>query len=430
MKVLEAVNYLLVSIGQEVVEDLSQPDALMAKQALDFVMGELPYDAEDFAMDYERLPLPVYNYVVIRAGRKFQTNMVSSEVLHQFTQEDEANAKRLLIRKKIIPKALKREVEEELNELLSFAAKVPQAIKENLALLKLQALLYISPEEYVLSEQSVTQAYVDFKKRLIVTKEVPMEVLKATAKHLFGKYGFSGVIPIDVTEPNHISATLRAMAAYEFQKSILAAEDYVIADAEKNQDELDLRLAIIANRLLPSALYARVENEFISTYGYTQSELTSIMEEYIYQKAMFRLQSILVPDERQRPISIEDMDNAEASLITNLIVPKAIYARAYAEIKLELGIAPEVSEEAIPEAVKVYARYKGAFIHQPTAIMNPRKYVISEETLMRAKALAGQSLPTLSLMSAKAVSRIVDKETSPSATSAATKQKYRLEVKV
>ena len=428
MKLLDAVNSLLVGIGQEMVSDLNSPDALMAKQTLDFVLGEIPYESEDFALDYEHLPQAVYNYVVTRAGRKFQTDAVSSEALYQFTAEDETRAKRMLIRKKLIPKALRREVDEELSELLSFAAKVPSSLKDNLALLKLQGLLFSDVNEYVLNADTVMKAYTDFKKRLIVTKDVPDEVLEATAKQLFGKYGFSGVTPTDISTPSKITQTLQAMAAYEFQKSILEPDNYVITEAEKNQDELDLRLAIIANRLMPPALYTRVSEEFISTYAYTQSEFNAVINEYIISKAMFRLQSILIPDEKQRPISIEDMDNAEASLITNLIVPKAIYERADKEIKIELGISADIPENDIPEAVKMYARYKGAFLHQPTAIINPRKYVISNDTLIRLKALASQSLPTLSLMNSSGVSRILDKDNNPSATTSSTQTRYRLKV--
>ena len=127
------------------VGDLNSPDALMAKHTLDFVLGEIPYTRDDFVLDYESLPQEVYNYVVTRAGRKFQNDAVSSEVLYQFTADDEVRAKRMLIRKKLIPKAIKAEVEEELSELLSFAARVPNSIKDNLALLMLQGLIFADP---------------------------------------------------------------------------------------------------------------------------------------------------------------------------------------------------------------------------------------------------------------------------------------------
>lgn len=428
MRLLQAINTLLVSIGQEMVDNLDEPSALMAKHTLDFVINELPYDTSDFQLDYESLPREVYNFVVVRACRKFQTSMISSEELHKFTQEDEASAKRMIIIKKIIPKSIQRDVEDELSELLSFANKVPKAIKDNLALLKLQGLLFLNSEEYPLNVESIERSYIDFKKRLIVNKDIPDEVLLATTRHLFAKYGFSGVIPQASEVSSKITDTLRAMATYEFQKSILAPDDYVITEAEKNQDEIDLRLAIIANRLMPSALLTRVRDEFIASYGYTQSELTGIMKEYITNKAMFRLQSILIPDEKQRPISVEDMDNAEASLITNLIVPKAIYFRAFEEIKLELGINSDILPEEIPEAVKLYAKYKGAYIHQPTAIINPRKYVLTEDMVIRQKALASQSLPNLSLLNTNSTKRIIDKDSSPTPTTPSTRARYRLKV--
>ena len=144
--------------------------------------------------------------------------------------------------------------------------------------------------------------------------------------------------------------------------------------------------------------------------------------------AMFRLQSILIPSEAQRPITTEDMDNAEASLITNLIAPKALYNRALREVKIELGIEEGVEDSEIPEAVFSYARYKASFLHQPTAIISPRKYVLDEMMIVRAKALAGQSLAPLSFMNSKSVSRILDKENNPEAVTSSVRPKYRLKV--
>ena len=280
---------------------------------------------------------------------------------------------------------------------------MPNSLKQNLALIKLEAILFAKVDEYPLSIESVERSYLDFKKRLITKREVPNEVLEATAKELFAIYGFSNVIPIDISNPSNITQTLRTLACYNFQKSILSTDDHVISDAEKNQ-------------------------KFIYTYGYIPSEFNSIITNYILNKTMFRLQSILIPTEAQRPITLEDMDNAEASLITNLISPKVIYERALREIKIELGIEEGVEDKNIPEAVFNYARYKASFLHQPTAIINPRKYVLDEMTLIRAKALAGQSLSPLSFMSSKSVSRILDKDNNPEAVTSSVRAKYRLKV--
>ena len=431
-RINDAVNTLLLSIGQEMLEDMNDPSALMAKRMLQNAIDELPYTNDDFAYNgietLNNMPIEVYNLVVAVAGRKFQTNVVSSEVLHEFTIEDEAYNKRAIIRKRLIPKNIQAEVDTELNELYSFSALVPNSLKQNLALIKLEAILFAKVDEYPLSIESVEQSYLDFKKRLITKREVPNEVLEATAKELFAIYGFSNVIPVDISNPSNITQTLRTLACYNFQKSILNPDNYVISDAEKNQNELDLRLAIIANRLYPAELYTRVKDEFIATYGYIESEFNSVINDYILNKTMFRLQSILIPSEAQRPITTEDMDNAEASLITNLIAPKAIYERALREVKIELGIEDGVENKNIPEAVFSYARYKASFLHQPTAIINPRKYVLDEMTLIRAKALAGQSLSPLSFMNSKSVSRILDKDNNPEAVTSSVRAKYRLKV--
>ncbi|QPH88698.1 hypothetical protein [Campylobacter concisus] len=431
-RIKDAVNTLLLSIGQEMLDDMDDPSALMAKRMLQNAIDELPYTNDDFTYNeietLNNMSIEVYNLVVAVAGRKFQTNVVSSEVLHEFTVEDEAYNKRAIIRKRLIPKNIQAEVDTELRELYSFSALVPNSLKQNLALIKLEAILFAKVDEYPLSIESVERSYLDFKKRLITKREVPNEVLEATAKELFAIYGFSNVIPVDISKPSNITQTLRTLACYNFQKSILSTDDYVISDAEKNQNELDLRLAIIANRLYPPELYIRVKDEFITTYGYIESEFNSIIEDYILNKTMFRLQSILIPTEAQRPITLEDMDNAEASLITNLISPKIIYERALREIKIELGIEEGVEDKDIPEAVFNYARYKASFLHQPTAIINPRKYVLDEMTLIRAKALAGQSLSPLSFMSSKSVSRILDKDNNPEAVTSSVRAKYRLKV--
>lgn len=431
-RVKDAVNTILLSIGQEMLEDMSDPSALMAKRMLQNAIDELPYTNDDFAYNgidtLNNMPIEVYNLVVAVAGRKFQTNIVSSEVLHEFTLEDEAYNKRAIIRKRLIPKNIQAEVDTELNELYSFSSLVPNSLKQNLALIKLEAILFAKVDEYPLSIESVEQNYQDFKKRLITKREVPMEVLEATAKELFAIYGFSNVIPTDLSNSSNITQTLRTLASYNFQKSILNPDNYVISDAEKNQNELDLRLAIIANRLYPPELYGKVEDEFIATYGYTPSEFNSVINDYILNKTMYRLQSILIPSEAQRPITTEDMDNAEASLITNLIAPKALYSRALREVKIELGIEEGVADSEIPEAVFSYARYKASFLHQPTAIISPRKYVLDEMMIIRAKALAGQSLSPLSFMNSKSVSRILDKENNPEAVTSSVRPKYRLKV--
>ena len=271
-RIKDAVNTILLSVGQEMLEDMNDPSALMAKRMLQNAIDELPYTNDDFAYNgintLNSIPIEVYNLVVAVAGRKFQTNVVSSEVLHEFTAEDEAYNKRAIIRKKLIPKNIQAEVDTELSELYSFSSLVPKSLKQNLALIKLEAILFAKVDEYPLSIESVEQSYQDFKKRLITRREVPMEVLEATAKELFAIYGFSNVIPTDLSNSSNITQTLRIIASYNFQKSILSPDDYVISDAEKNQNELDLRLAIIANRLYPPELYAKVTDEFIATYGY------------------------------------------------------------------------------------------------------------------------------------------------------------------
>ena len=427
-KLLEAVNTLLVSIGEEQVVDLTEPSALMAKSTLDFVLAELPYTDADFTLDFESLPPPVYSYVVVKGARKFQASAVASEVLHAFALEDELNAKRLLIRKKMIPVDIAEEVMEELSSILVYADKIPKALKDNLALIKLQALLFAKPEEYVLSPEAVAGELLDFKRNLILTRDVPLEIVKKVRDHYFARYGFTGVIPVNINIESDITEMLKFMASYEFQKAILTPEQYVITNEEKMQDELDFRLAVIANKLYPEELFVIVEQEFIGTYGITQSDFTPPMRDYILNQVMFRLQSILIPNIEQRPLTVDDMDNSEATLLARLIVPRELYNRVITEVKMELAIADDVAEDALPEAVKVYAKYKSAMLHQPTVIRYPTKYIIAPTDLVKAKAIARQSLPTLSLMDSKSVSRIMDRDESPEAVEGNTTTKHRLVV--
>ena len=45
-RINDAVNTLLLSIGQEMLEDMNDPSALMAKRMLQNAIDELPYTME------------------------------------------------------------------------------------------------------------------------------------------------------------------------------------------------------------------------------------------------------------------------------------------------------------------------------------------------------------------------------------------------
>ena len=184
---LNAVNLMLTAIGEGMVTNIEEPEAKLALQSLDFVLSSLPYTDLDFERKLSELPSEVYNYVVVKASRRLQAITIGSETLNAFSESDEMDAKRLIIRKKIIPKTLLREVEEELEELLSYANSVPKSLKGDLALLKLQALLFVDVETYIISVESVKENYIDFKKRLIARREVPKEIIEATNKELFSR---------------------------------------------------------------------------------------------------------------------------------------------------------------------------------------------------------------------------------------------------
>lgn len=426
---LDAVNTMLLSIGEEAVTDLTEPSAQMAKTTLDFVLNELPYTTNDFPFSYDKLPKEIYNYVVLKATRRFQNQMVGSEVIYQFTAEDELEAKRKIIIKKLVPVDLLTEVETELNEQSDLGSLAPLSLKKNLALLKLQALLFSNPQEYIVSNERVEMELTEFKKKLIVNRQVPLSLVQNVRADYFARYGFSGVIPENILTLDDVTQTLRVLATYEFQKSILKPDEYVITPEDKAQDELDLRMAIVVNRLIPEDLHNKAELEFLRTYGITDAiYITPVMREYILNKALFRLQSILIPNVDQRPIKQEDIDDSEATLLSRLIVPKELYDRVYEEVKVELGIDPTLTDDVIPEAVRVYAKYRSALIHQPTAVRYPSKYIISEKDVIKAKANASGSLPSQSLMDNISVSRLVDRENTPEATSGSTSTKYRLKV--
>ncbi|WXG60273.1 hypothetical protein VB002_00730 [Campylobacter concisus] len=113
-RIKDAVNTILLSVGQEMLEDMNDPSALMAKRMLQNAIDELPYTNDDFAYNgintLNSMPIEVYNLVVAVAGRKFQTNVVSSEVLHKFTAEDEAYNKRAIIRRSLYLRTSKQKL--------------------------------------------------------------------------------------------------------------------------------------------------------------------------------------------------------------------------------------------------------------------------------------------------------------------------------
>jgi hypothetical protein len=430
-KILEAVNIILASVAEEQVTDLTEPQALMAKSTLEFVLTELPYNSEDFNINYEEMPPEVYNLCVVRAVRKFQASNVGSEILHQFSQEDELSSKRVLIRKKLIPKALLLEVDEELEAMLPFdRSEIPKSLKDNLGILKFQSLMFSKPEEYVLSAEAVDRQLMSYKKNLILTRNVPLHIIKRVRDDYYSRYGFTGAIPIDVTSMDDASQLIKVMATWELQKVILSVDDYVISQDEKSQDEIDFRMALVTNKLYPQDLYLKVEAEFTATYGYTVSEQTALMKEHILFLTMWRLQATLIPQTDDRPFTVEDLAGAESALIVNLITPKALYERVLNEVKTELSIEEGVQDSDIPEAVFTYAKYRATFIHQPSAIRDPRRYVIDRQMVMRAKANASHALPAQSMMNSTSVSRLVNNDELPEVTAGNPVNTYRLKMSV
>ena len=426
---LNAVNLMLTAIGEGMVTNIEEPEAKLALQSLDFVLSSLPYTDLDFEKNLSELPSEVYNYVVVKASRRLQAITIGSETLNAFSESDEMDAKRLIIRKKIIPKTLLREVEEELEELLSYADSVPKSLKGDLALLKLQALLFVDVETYIISVDSVKENYIDFKKRLIARREVPKEIIEATNKELFSRYGFSKAIPMEVLEGTNIPSIVRHIASFNFQSSILPAENAVISVEERNQYEVDFRVALIVNKVFPRELYDKVMLEFVNVYGITPSEHTSVVEQYLRTKTMYNLQTMLIADEKIRPISAQAMENAEISLITHLIVPKNIYERTYELTKTELSIDPQIDDADVPKEVKEYALVKAAIKHQASCVFNPSKYVFGVEDLVRFKANAWQSLPKISLLNNSNTNSLVNNTMLRTATSDSNvKSAFRLKV--
>ncbi|CUU71158.1 hypothetical protein [Campylobacter hyointestinalis] len=426
---LNAVNLMLTAIGEGMIDNVDEPEAKLALQSLDFVLNSLPYTSLDFENTLSELPSEVYSYVVVKAARRFQAITIGSETLNAFSESDEMDAKRLIIRKKIIPKTLLNEVEEECRELLSFANSVPKSLKEDLALLKLQALLFVDPNTYIISVESVQENYINFKKRLIARREVPNEILEATAKELFSRYGFSKVIPNGVLENTNIQGIVRHIASFNFQSSILTTDNIVISEQERNQYELDFRVAIVTNRIFPRELYDKIMLEFVNTYGITPSEHISVVEQYLRTKTLYNLQAMLIADEKIRPISYSDMDNAEASLITNLIVPKNLYSKTYELTKTELAIEPEIDDKDVPKEVKEYALVKAALKHQLSCISDPSKYVFNERDLVNFKSIAWQSLPKISMLNNSNTNALVNNTILRTATASnEAKSAFRLKV--
>lgn len=50
-----------------------------------------------FVLPFEDLPEPARNYITIRAGRRFQAGQIGSQVLHVLTEQDETDARALLL---------------------------------------------------------------------------------------------------------------------------------------------------------------------------------------------------------------------------------------------------------------------------------------------------------------------------------------------
>jgi len=74
-----------------------------------------------YGFDFESLPEHVRQYVVIRAGRIFHDRMVGSELLHQFTLQDELEARKTMyVRENMDIKELRAVIREVLQEGFEF----------------------------------------------------------------------------------------------------------------------------------------------------------------------------------------------------------------------------------------------------------------------------------------------------------------------
>lgn len=59
-----------------------------------------------WGFEFEKLPEHVRQYIVVKAGREFQDNMVGSELLHKLSQQEEVEARTRMLRNEAINKDL------------------------------------------------------------------------------------------------------------------------------------------------------------------------------------------------------------------------------------------------------------------------------------------------------------------------------------
>lgn len=279
---------------------------------------------------------------------------------------------------------------------------------------KFQKSVVGSEDIYVYSEADELTA----KKQLIQTRVIPSAVLESTRLKLYSKYGFTGAIPKLVNTSNPL---VDLQATYEFQKTWLKPDEYVISENELYREELEFKVALIANRIVPNSVLEDEINEFISVYGYIYSELTSHMMEFCKLKAAYKMQPVLIDKTERFVLKLEDIDNVESSLLTKLIVPKELYNKMLNEAFLDLGLGylDDVTRDAykLNEYIVEYAKYKAAFYHQGSVIRYASKYIYTEREVLKAKVRASKSLGNPSMLDNISVSKIVQRTQTPTPTS-------------
>jgi len=255
------------------------------------------------------------------------------------------------------------------------------------------------------------------QKHLIQSRIIPSTILEATRIKLYSKYGFTNAIP-SITLTSNAFTSL--MATYEFQKTWLKPDEYVITSDEIYREEADFRVSLIANRIVPNAVLEDEINEFISVYGMLYTEMPSHILEYCKLKAAYKMQPVLIDKSERYVLKMEDIDNIEASLLTKLIVPLELYNKMLDEafIDLGLGYLDEITRTAYKanEYITEYAKYKAAYYHQGSVIRYASKYVYTDKDIIKAKMRASKSMGNPSMLDNASVSRVTDRTNTPSPT--------------
>lgn len=252
------------------------------------------------------------------------------------------------------------------------------------------------------------------KKNIVASGLIPNSMLKRTQDKLQAQFGFA--IDATVTSSGFYPFVL-LQATYDFQKAWLAADYIVVTPEEIAIAEEDFRVSLIASRILPDKLVDQVARQFMSTYGFTFTQVTSDILTHIKLVAAYKLQPSIIRTPERYVIKPQEIDNSEASLLTRFVLPNQLVQAQIIVAQAELGIADGV---VLTTSFLRYVEIKVAERWQYSVIKYASKMPFTERDVLQAKAKAINSFANASMLDNVSVSRVIDRENTPEITTVGT----------